>query len=234
MKKTSALLLVFILVPLALFSTLFSLTASPTIGASASVKGWILKQTTDYAGTLKTIISNQGSCMTMGELGFVCLQPFSSVVITNSESKKYCKMSVTEWQKTFANQRNEWENPVLIGHGKLSGLNVDKYMVRHKKFHFNDREMWVTKELKIDKASQQMLFTICQLPTTDGFPLKVMQVKGGKPITVLNTTAVTRGDVNLPSAGVPKGYAAVKTHLELFSFTEKGILDDKRDPLSDF
>ena len=198
-------------------------------------QGWLISQSSNFAGTVLSEFTKDAVRMKIGRLGVVIITraPDWSTLVYNENNKNYVEMPAGQFMKKFPmgqNNRTHGKNGELLivskATGKTSkivGFNAKEFEVRRKSTQprtnrpLEDRvtNLWIATDIIAPAAVSQLIYTQLNVPQQNGIPLKVTQKNGDRTISVLETQEIKKTTF-APTIFEPlKGYKKVKDEMQL-------------------
>jgi len=231
---------------------------------NAGDKGWILTQKTGLNGESKLYISAKGMRLVGDKAGYVIVMkaPLWNVQLFSEKTHAVYESDAPHFKgqlnfglglvsgarftglKTVATENESLEglncrrvsmdsgHPVpkdllLMSKQRRRQLTRDGQMCR-------SLEYWTTQDLPVPKKAAAVVERIYQLPSQDGFPIRLKFInENGKNRTELDTT-IQRADVASTLFSVPAGYHKVASEAEVIIDAKKqAVLDDLLQSIDD-
>jgi hypothetical protein len=213
----------------------------PALGPN---EGWLISQSSNFAGTVLSEFTKDAVRMKVGRLGVVIITkaPTWSTLVYSENNKSYVEMPAGQFMKRFQmgqSNRTHGKNGELLiisketgKSTKIVGFNAKEYEVRRKasvptpKRTFEDRitNLWIATDIIAPAAVSQLIYTQLNVPQQNGIPLKVTQKNGDRTISVLETQEIKKTKFS-PTIFEPlKGYKKVKDEMQL-------LMDDGSDDI---
>ena len=204
-------------------------------GASGQIQqGWIISQSSNFAGTVLSELTSNALKMRVGKLGLIVIMkaPDWNAYIFNENTKNYVELPYKEWQKKLiVSQGNKLRD--MRGHLRLESHSTGR-TIKICKFraqeYFVDRkgdaklgipplrmtELWIASDIKAPPQITEVFCSQLSVPAAKGIPLKAIhRNNGGKMVPVLETLEVQRKALPVQNFEPLKNYKRVKDEVGL-------------------
>ncbi len=201
--------------------------------AGKGEEGWAIRQSSNFAGTVFSDLTDHALKMHIGRLGLTIITkaPKWNALVFNENSKTYVDLPYKRWQQRFTvSEKSSYRDTG----GKLALFARNSGKTAEIE-HFKTYECWVMKkgdpgkniaEEKVTqlwiasdiKAPPQIAQIFCShlgIPAQKGIPLKASRCLNGKMVSALETLSVERRIIPASTFEPLPGYKKVKDEIEL-------------------
>jgi hypothetical protein len=201
--------------------------------SSHSQQGWVISQSSNFAGTVFSEVTPTALRMKVGRLGLILITkaPDWKAYIYNENTRNYVELPYSDWQKKFIfGQTEKYKDQ--YGHSTLTAKQTGKTIriCKLKAFECvverkgNSKlgiptekvtDLWVASEIDAPRQVAEIFCSRLNIPSQKGIPLRAIHRNNGKMVQVLDTLDVQR-KVLPPSNFEPlKNYKKVKDEMGL-------------------
>jgi len=202
--------------------------------ANKREEGWVIRQSSNFAGTVFSDLTDNALKMHIGRLGLTIIAkaPKWNALVFNENSKTYVDMPYQHWQKRFvvtgkSNCRDAGGKMTLLvrNTGKMTYIegfetyecwvlkkgNPGKNIAEEKL-----SQLWIASNIKAPPQIAQLFCSHLGIPAQEGIPLKANRCINGKMVSMLETLSVKRRLITASTFEPLPGYKKVKDEVELF------------------
>jgi hypothetical protein len=207
--------------------------------------GWIISQSSNFAGTVFSEITPDAMRMRIGRLGLTIVTrgPEWNAYIYNENNKNYVEVPKGQFGRKFTLTRRiktRDKNGELLLTSRSTGRSLKIEGHQASEITINrkaDPELGLRSETTTDLwiasdiiAPPEIATVFCQnlnIPVQKGIPLRVLQRKNDKMVSILETLAIKRGHLAPETFQPLKGYKKVKDEIQLLmDDSVEDMLDD--------
>jgi hypothetical protein len=194
---------------------------------------WVLRQSSNFAGTVSSDLTDNALKMHIGRLGLTIITkaPNWNALVFNENSKTYVDLPYKTWQKKlmFSSKGNYRDTTgksalKLRNTGKI--MNIDKFSTYEclvikkadpakKIAEETITQLWIASDIKAPPQIAQIFCGHLGIPMQKGIPLKANRCVNGKMISALETLSVKREKLPASIFEPFQGYRKVKDEFEL-------------------
>jgi hypothetical protein len=194
-------------------------------------KGWILHQTSPFAGEQIVYISQNGVKSENPQMHLTCIVRSDNpkIIYFNDQTKVYSEQSIDEWQADLKKRKagvdglakamGEGEQKPLkkTGEVEIAGLKATQFTEEGKNpSSKQDSEFYFANDVSVPAAFHLVSHKSMSLPENKGVLLRmVVTTVGGQKMTALDTTSFERKDLGPETFAAPTGYKRVKNDMEV-------------------
>ncbi len=201
--------------------------------AGSGEKGWVIHQSSNFAGTVFSDLTDHALKMHIGKLGLTIITkaPKWNALVFSENTKSYVDLPYKRWQQRFtigenSNYRDPSSKTTISAHdsGKVMQVgNVKTYecVVVKKGDPVRDipdekvSQLWIASDIKAPSQIAQLFCSHLGIPAQKGIPLKANRCVNGKMVSALETLSVERRFIPASTFEPLTGYRKVKDELEL-------------------
>jgi hypothetical protein len=214
-------------------TTSFSGSATAKMTAPRSQQGWVISQSSNFAGTVFSELTPTALRMKVGRLGLILITraPDWKAYVYNENTRNYVEMPYHEWQqKLIFSQTDKLNNE--FGRYKLtakttgkttriSGLRAYECLVERKgdsKLGVPTEkitDLWIASDINAPPQVAQIFCSRLNIPTQKGIPLRATHRNNGRMVSVLDTLDVHRKTLPPSNFEPLKNYKRVKDEMGL-------------------
>jgi hypothetical protein len=196
-------------------------------------QAWILRQSSNFAGTVSSELTDNALKMRIGKLGLIIITkaPNWNALVFNENSKTFIDLPYKNWQNKFmlsgkSNYRDVNGKIALTTHNTGKNLVIDKFktneylVVRKGEPDKNIPEekisqLWIATDIKAPPQIAQIFCSHLGIPIQKGIPLRANRYANNKTVLVLDTISITRQKISYADFNALLGYKKVKDEIEL-------------------
>jgi hypothetical protein len=201
--------------------------------SAAPIKGWILKQNTDYRGSQTVyLVPGIGKIMSK-DLGLIA-RSNAKVTIFNQQRKTYLELTHKEFMDKFGALVDPKKIRVTAGaKSKMCGQQAQQYLIelvsRRGRVYYKE-ELWATRSLPMSQQFIDECATIFEIPSTFGVPLKLVRdYRDGRHIVMIDTLECKPASFAKSDFELAKGFTAVKSEADVLVSADSGDLSELMD-----
>lgn len=204
-------------------------------GTSGQIQqGWIISQSSNFAGTVFSELTNNALRMRVGKLGLIVIMkaPEWNAYIFNENTKNFVELPYKEWQKKLiisqGNKLRDQRGQLrLESHStgrttKICKFRAQEYTVDRKGDAklgippLRMTELWIASDIKAPQQITEVFCSQLSVPAAKGIPLKAIhRNNGGRMVPVLETLDVQRKAIPAQNFEPLKNYKKVKDEVGL-------------------
>jgi hypothetical protein len=208
-------------------------SASAKTTSSQVQQGYVISQSSNFAGTVFSELTANALRMKVGKLGliFIMKAPDWSAYVFNENTKNYVQLPYKEWQKklvmTQGNKIRDQRGQIkLESHrsgkiAKICKFRAQEYVVERKgdaKLGIPTQrmtELWIASDIKAPPQVTEVFCSQLNVPAAKGIPLKAFHRTNGRLVSVLETLDVQKKALPASLFEPLKGYKRVKDEVGL-------------------
>ncbi len=214
-----------------------SLTINLSVGADGKPtrgeEGWVIRQSSNFAGTVFSDLTPHALRMHIGRLGLTIITkaPKWNALVFNENAKTYADLPYKRWQQRFcispkSNYRDTRGQLALIAKDTGKTMTIEHYQAfecwvmkkGEPKKHIAEEklsQLWIASDIKPPAQIAQLFCSHLGIPVKRGIPLKASHNNNGKMVSVLETLSIERRRIPSSTFAPLPGYRKVKDELEL-------------------
>ena len=207
-------------------------------------KGWILYQTSPFAGEQITYISHDGVKSVNPQMNITCIVPATNprIIYFNDKTKVYSEMTLEEWKAEMQKRKagvdglgkamGEPTEKQLkkTGDVEIAGIKATQYTEESAPVEKptsrnvlglepsgnNNSELYFANDISVPAAFHLVAHKPMNVPTNNGVLLRMVVSTGnGQKVTALDTVRFERQDLPADTFVAPTGYKRVKNDMEV-------------------
>lgn len=209
------------------------IAASTKATAARVQQGWVISQSSNFAGTVFSELTSNALRMKVGRLGliFITKAPEWNAYVFNENTKNFVILPYGEWQKKLiVSQGSKFRDPrgqlklesrSTGKSAKICNFRAQEYLVDRKgdpKLGIPTQrmtEIWIASEIKAPPQITQVFCSQLNVPSAKGIPLKAIHRQNGRMVPVLETLTVQKKALPASLFEPMKDYKKVKDEVGL-------------------
>lgn len=228
-------------------STIAGALAGMAILSSCSLvpeKGWILHQTSPFAGEQIVYISRDGVKSENPQMHLTCIVRTDNpkIIYFNDQTKVYSEQSLDEWQADLKKRKagvdgiakamgDPEPKPLKkTGDVEIAGIKATQFteeggtpppaksrdVLGMRPTAKQDSEFYFANDISVPAAFHKVSHKSMNVPENNGVLLRMVVTTGdGQKVTALDTTSFERKDLGPETFAAPTGYKRVKNDMEV-------------------
>jgi hypothetical protein len=214
--------------------TCHSAPAKTATTATTQVEqGWVISQSSNFAGTVFSEITSKALRMKVGKLGLIVIMkaPDWNAYVFNENTKNFVELSYKDWQKKLVGSQSsrlrdprgqiKLESRKTGRSTKICKFKAQEYYVDRKGDpklgipNLRMTELWIASEIKAPPQVTEIFCSQLNVPAAKGIPLKALHRNNGRMVSVLETLDVQKRPVPIAHFEPMKNYRRVKDEVGL-------------------
>ncbi len=207
-------------------------------------KGWILYQTSPFAGEQIAYISHDGVKSVNPQMNITCIVPAANprIIYFNDKTKVYSEMTIDEFKANLEKRKagvdglgkamgEQTDKPLKkTGEVEIAGIKATQYteesapvpppksrnVLGLEPTASGNSELYFANDISVPAAFHMVAHKPMNVPTNNGVLLRMVVSTGdGEKVTALDTVRVERQDLPPDTFVAPTGYKRVKNEMEV-------------------
>ncbi|MBX9878627.1 MAG: hypothetical protein K2Y22_09230 [Candidatus Obscuribacterales bacterium] len=206
-------------------------------------KGWILHQTSPFAGEQIAYISRDGVKSVNPTMHITCIVRADNpkIIYFNDQTKVYSEQTIDEWKANLAKRKAGIDGIAKVmgdppqktlkktGELEIAGIKATQYTEEGgtpppakpgglglQPTAKQDSELYFANDISVPEAFHLVSHKSMSLPENKGVLLRMVVTTGdGEKVTALDTTSFERQDLPPDTFAAPTGYKRVKNDMEV-------------------
>lgn len=219
-------------IEIAISIVLTAICVLPTEGA-APVKGWIIKQNTDYRGAQTVYVTPKMGKIVSKDLGVIS-RGSSSVTLFNQIRKTYMALTAQEFLDRFGSPVDPKRLKAKTGTSRIiCGQKCTQYLIeasnRNGSLWYRE-ELWTTKAIATDPKFIEECSSVFDIPSKYGVPLRLVRdYSDGRHVVMMDTLDCKPGSFSDSDFKLSAGFKKVKSEADILMSDTGGDMSDLMD-----
>ncbi len=186
---------------------------------AAAIKGWVLKQNTDYRGSQTVFLVPGVGKIISKDLGLIA-RANAKVTIFNQQRKTYMELTHKEFMDKFGALVDSKKMRVTPGpKGNVCGQPVQQYLIelvsKGGRVYYKE-VLWATKALPMSQQFIDECSSIFEIPSTFGVPLRLVRdYRDGRHIVMIDTLECKAATFLKSDFELGKGFKPVESEADI-------------------